>query len=99
MPIDPELLEILVCPETKQPVQLAGEDVLKSVNEVLGATVLVVTHAAATAVEASETYKQAAKIVSQGGEMNDPGAEEIDPDSIEFEDDDYGSERQADTEE
>ncbi len=32
MPVSPELLEILVCPETKQPVRLAGDDVLAKVN-------------------------------------------------------------------
>ncbi len=32
MTVSPELLEILVCPETKQPVGLAGPDVLSRVN-------------------------------------------------------------------
>jgi uncharacterized protein len=32
MPISSELLEILVCPETKQPVALAGADVLARLN-------------------------------------------------------------------
>ncbi len=32
MPVSPELLEILVCPETKQPVHLAGDDVLSKLN-------------------------------------------------------------------
>ena len=32
MPISPELLEILVCPETKQPVAMASEDVLSRIN-------------------------------------------------------------------
>ncbi len=32
MPVDAELLEILVCPETKQPVALASADVLAKVN-------------------------------------------------------------------
>ncbi len=32
MPVNPELLEILVCPETKQPVALAGADVLARIN-------------------------------------------------------------------
>ena len=32
MPIDNELLEILVCPETRQPVTLASSDVLASLN-------------------------------------------------------------------
>ncbi len=32
MPVRPELLEILVCPETKQPVSPATEEVLKKVN-------------------------------------------------------------------
>jgi uncharacterized protein YbaR (Trm112 family) len=32
MPVNPELLEILVCPETKQPVHEAGADVLARLN-------------------------------------------------------------------
>lgn len=32
MSIDPELLEILVCPETKQPLTVAGEDLLAHLN-------------------------------------------------------------------
>lgn len=32
MPVSPELLEILVCPETKQPVSPAGPDVLARIN-------------------------------------------------------------------
>jgi uncharacterized protein YbaR (Trm112 family) len=32
MPISDELLEILVCPETKQPVALAGDDVIAKIN-------------------------------------------------------------------
>ena len=32
MPIDPELLEILVCPENHQPVKLADADMLASLN-------------------------------------------------------------------
>jgi len=32
MPIDPELLEILVCPETHQPVKPADVDLLKGLN-------------------------------------------------------------------
>ena len=32
MPIDDELLEILVCPETRQPVTRAGADVLDKLN-------------------------------------------------------------------
>ena len=32
MPIDNELLEILVCPETMQPVTLASEEVIKPLN-------------------------------------------------------------------
>jgi len=30
--VNPELLEILVCPETKQPLKVAGADVLERVN-------------------------------------------------------------------
>jgi uncharacterized protein YbaR (Trm112 family) len=37
MPISPELLEILVCPETKQPIALAGDDVLSRVNSEIDA--------------------------------------------------------------
>ena len=37
MPVSSELLEILVCPETKQPVTLAGNDVLARVNEKIAA--------------------------------------------------------------
>lgn len=33
MPVSEDLLEILVCPETKQPVALAGADVLSRVNQ------------------------------------------------------------------
>ncbi len=32
MSVSPELLEILVCPETKQPVAPASDDVLEKVN-------------------------------------------------------------------
>jgi uncharacterized protein YbaR (Trm112 family) len=32
VPVSPELLEILVCPETKQPISLAGADVLARLN-------------------------------------------------------------------
>jgi uncharacterized protein YbaR (Trm112 family) len=37
MPVSPELVEILVCPETKQPVAVASEDVLAGVNEKISA--------------------------------------------------------------
>ena len=40
MPVDPELLEILVCPETRQPVKLAGDDVLTGLNERIRASQL-----------------------------------------------------------
>jgi uncharacterized protein YbaR (Trm112 family) len=33
MPVNPELLEILVCPETKQPLKLADASLLASLNE------------------------------------------------------------------
>ena len=33
MPVSPELLEILVCPETRQPVALASAELLARVNE------------------------------------------------------------------
>jgi len=32
VPVSPELLEILVCPETKQPVALADDSVLAALN-------------------------------------------------------------------
>jgi uncharacterized protein YbaR (Trm112 family) len=32
MPVSPELLEILACPETKQPVALASAELLRGVN-------------------------------------------------------------------
>ena len=34
--VDPELLEILVCPETKQPVRLADQDVIARLNAAIG---------------------------------------------------------------
>lgn len=37
MPVDPELLEILVCPESHQPVQPAGEELLSRLNERISA--------------------------------------------------------------
>jgi uncharacterized protein YbaR (Trm112 family) len=37
MTVSPELLEILVCPETKQPVALAAPDVLERVNQTIRA--------------------------------------------------------------
>jgi len=37
MPISSELLEILVCPETKQPVALAGDELLSQLNEKIAA--------------------------------------------------------------
>ena len=37
MPVSPELLEILVCPETKQGVALAGEETLAQLNEKIAA--------------------------------------------------------------
>ncbi len=33
MPVNEELLEILVCPETKQPVKPAAEDLITSLNQ------------------------------------------------------------------
>ena len=33
MPVSPDLLEILVCPETKQPVKLAPDELLARLNE------------------------------------------------------------------
>ena len=32
MPIDPELLEILVCPETRQPLTVVGAELLEHLN-------------------------------------------------------------------
>ncbi len=40
MPVSDELLEILVCPETKQPVRLADDDVLSKVNSKIDAGTL-----------------------------------------------------------
>jgi uncharacterized protein YbaR (Trm112 family) len=40
MPVSSELLEILVCPETRQPVALAGEDLLAALNEKVSAGTL-----------------------------------------------------------
>ena len=40
MPVSPELLEILVCPETKQPVAMASEEVLAQLNEKVAAGTL-----------------------------------------------------------
>ena len=37
MPVDPELLEILGCPENHQPVQPAGADLLDRLNEQISA--------------------------------------------------------------
>ena len=37
MTIDPQLLEILVCPETKQPVAVAGPEVLERLNGAISA--------------------------------------------------------------
>ena len=35
--MDQELLNILVCPETKQPLKLAGADVIRELNEKISA--------------------------------------------------------------
>jgi uncharacterized protein YbaR (Trm112 family) len=40
MPVSSELLEILVCPETKQPVAMASEEVLAQLNEKVAAGTL-----------------------------------------------------------
>ncbi len=37
MPVSTELLEILVCPETKQPVAMAGDELLTQLNEKIAA--------------------------------------------------------------
>jgi len=37
MPVSPELVEILVCPETKQPIAVASDEVLARVNEKIAA--------------------------------------------------------------
>jgi len=37
MPVNPELLEILVCPETRQPVAIAEADALARLNEEIDA--------------------------------------------------------------
>ena len=36
-PLDPDLLAILVCPESKQPVAMAAADLLTRVNTAIGA--------------------------------------------------------------
>jgi uncharacterized protein len=33
--VDPKLLEILCCPETKQDIQLVGDDVIKKINDAI----------------------------------------------------------------
>jgi uncharacterized protein YbaR (Trm112 family) len=40
MPVSPELLEILACPETKQPVAMASTELLRGVNEKITAGTL-----------------------------------------------------------
>lgn len=35
--VDPELLDILICPESKQPVRLADEETLERLNEAIRA--------------------------------------------------------------
>ena len=40
MPVSPELLEILVCPETKQPIAPASDEILSKVNEKITAGAL-----------------------------------------------------------
>ncbi len=40
--VSKDLLDILVCPDTKQPVTLAGDDLLKQLNQRM--TILVVSH-------------------------------------------------------
>ena len=40
MPVDPELLEILVCPETKQPLRIAEEALIADLNEKIRAGTL-----------------------------------------------------------
>jgi uncharacterized protein YbaR (Trm112 family) len=40
MPVSTELLEILVCPESKQPVAQAGDDVLAKLNAAIEAGTL-----------------------------------------------------------
>ena len=40
MPVSPDLLEILVCPESRQPVALAPEDLLARLNAQIGSGTL-----------------------------------------------------------
>jgi len=40
MTVDQRLLEILVCPQTKQPVRVAGADLLERVNQAVAAGTL-----------------------------------------------------------
>lgn len=35
--LDPELLDILVCPETRTPLRMAGDDLLKALNQAAAA--------------------------------------------------------------
>ena len=37
MPVSPELLEILVCPETKQPISVASDEIVAKLNEEIDA--------------------------------------------------------------
>ncbi|MCY4573912.1 MAG: hypothetical protein OXF01_14045 [Gemmatimonadetes bacterium] len=37
MTVDPQLIEILVCPESKQPVAMAGPEVLEGLNAAISA--------------------------------------------------------------
>ena len=37
MPVSPELLEILVCPETKQPIAIASKEIVAKLNEEIDA--------------------------------------------------------------
>ena len=38
MPVSPDLLEILVCPETKQPIAAASDAILATLNEKIAAS-------------------------------------------------------------
>jgi uncharacterized protein YbaR (Trm112 family) len=40
MPVDPDLLEILVCPETRQPVRLASREQIDALNQRVAAGTL-----------------------------------------------------------
>lgn len=69
--VDPELLEILVCPETKEPVRLADEALLARVNHLIDAG-RVVTRGGRTVEEVLEVG-----LVREDGRILYPVRDEI----------------------